>query len=98
DLRPIIDEICATRGVQFEVARVIPLSERGFDDDLAQQLSPAALRRNDIWGIVVACDRAHRPPAALVLLCQLSGIRVFDLSGFCEREGCWLDIETPDYS
>jgi exopolysaccharide biosynthesis polyprenyl glycosylphosphotransferase len=98
EIQSLIDNIARTRGVQFEVARLIPLSERGFEEDLARQLSPSVLRRNAIWGVVVACDRDHRPPAALVLAWQLSGIRVFDLSGFCEREGGWLDIDGPDHS
>ena len=98
DIRPLIDNIARTRGVQFEVAGLIPVNQSGFDDELAKQLSPLALRRNNIWGIVAACDRHHRPPANLVLQWQLSGIRVFDLSGFCEREGCWLEIGASDHS
>ena len=98
DLQPVLDRIATSRGIQFEVARVMPLGEHGFDDELALQLSLSDLRRDHIWGIVVACDHNHRPPASLVLRCQLSGIRVFDLSGFCEREGGWLDIDASDYS
>src|ERR1044071_3544565 len=40
EIQSLIDNIARTRGVQFEVARLIPLSERGFEDDLARQLSP----------------------------------------------------------
>lgn len=93
DMEPLLREISEVRGVNFEVARIIAPGQHGYDDELAIQLSPIALRRNNIWAVVVACDRQHRPPVSLMLQCQLCGIKVFDLTSFCEQHGCWIELD-----
>ena len=60
-----------------------------------QPLSPGALRRQRIWGIVVAGD--HTDPDSLpvraLLDCKLRGVPVFDDAGFCEEHLGRIDLD-----
>jgi sugar transferase (PEP-CTERM system associated) len=60
-----------------------------------QPLSWAALRRQGIWGIVVARDPADTPtvPVNALLDCKLRGVPVFDEAGFCEQHLGRIDLD-----
>jgi sugar transferase (PEP-CTERM system associated) len=61
-----------------------------------QPLSLAALRRQRIWGIVVAgspADAAALPVRAL-LDCKLRGVPVLDEAGFCEQHLGRIDLDS----
>ena len=60
-----------------------------------QPLTPTALRREGIWGVVVAGhpgDAASLSVAAL-LDCKLRGVPVFDEAGFCEQHLGRIDLD-----
>jgi sugar transferase (PEP-CTERM system associated) len=65
--------------------------------------SPAALRLQRIWGIVVAgaCDDsdASAVPLQQLLDCKLSGVPVFDEAGFSEQQLGRIDLDNarPDW-
>jgi sugar transferase (PEP-CTERM system associated) len=65
--------------------------------------SPAALRLQRIWGIVVAgaCDdsEASAVPLQQLLDCKLSGVPVFDEAGFSEQQLGRIDLDNarPDW-
>jgi sugar transferase (PEP-CTERM system associated) len=98
DTEPLLKRI-SIRGGRVEIVRVIsPSSDSGWDDSLSAQLAPESLRRDRIWGIVVASGDQHRLPAALLLSCRLNGIRVLNEGSFWEQEACWIDIDSQDPS
>jgi sugar transferase (PEP-CTERM system associated) len=85
--------IAARRAPLTEVVRIVQLGEDDSGDALAMQLTPEALRRDQVWGLVVASDLAHRLPASLLLRCRLNGIRVLDEGSFWEREEGCIDVD-----
>ena len=85
--------ITARRIPLTEVLRIVQPGEDGNGDTLAMQLTPEILRRDQVWGLVVASDLAHRLPASLLLQCRLNGIRVLDEGSFWEREAGCIDVE-----
>jgi sugar transferase (PEP-CTERM system associated) len=82
----------AGRGRLFEPVVATQDAGAGVVD---QSLSPDALRRQHIWGIVVAGDRTN--PASLpvreLLDCKLRGVPVFDAAGFCEEHLRRIDLD-----
>jgi sugar transferase (PEP-CTERM system associated) len=85
--------IAARRNLRTEVVRIVQPGEDG-GDTLATQLAPEALRREQVWGLVVAADLVRRLPMPLLLQCRLNGIRVLDEGSFWEREARCIDIES----
>jgi sugar transferase (PEP-CTERM system associated) len=63
--------------------------------DLAT-LSPAALRQQRIWGVVVADQAEAREDDTVLLDSKLRGTRVLSVSAFCERHLGRIDLETVD--
>jgi sugar transferase (PEP-CTERM system associated) len=59
-------------------------------------LSGLALRRQHIWGIIVARDPADSgsAPARALLDCKLRGVPVFDEAGFCEQHLGRIDLDS----
>ena len=80
------------RGRLFEpIVTVRDADPSGAD----QPLSPAALRRQRIWAIVVAKDPAHTAalPVGTLLDCKLRGVPVYDEAGFCEQHLGRIDLD-----
>src|SRR5204863_7920198 len=90
-------ETCLTRvsnklGGGTEVVRVIRPDENSQLWRLDTLLSPEALRRDDIWGVVIANGDHQKVPAEWLLHCRLSGIWVVDESTFWEHGQGFIDI------
>jgi sugar transferase (PEP-CTERM system associated) len=85
--------IATGRSPLAEVLRIVQLGETESGEALTKQLAPEALRRDQVWGLVVASDQAHRLPAQLLLQCRLNGIRVLDEGSFWEREAGCIDVD-----
>jgi sugar transferase (PEP-CTERM system associated) len=79
------------RGRLFEAVLATP--DDAADPAAAASLSPEALRRQRIWGIVIADDAAALPTRNL-LDCKLRGIPVFDDAGFCEQHLGRIDLDS----
>ena len=88
------NRIAARRPPLTEVLRIIQSGEEGCGDALARQLAPEVLRRDQVWGLVVASELVHRLPASLLLQCRLNGIRVLDEASFWEREAGCIDVDS----
>jgi exopolysaccharide biosynthesis polyprenyl glycosylphosphotransferase len=83
-------------GRTIEVVRVARSAEHREGEAPATHLVPEVLRGDGRWRVVVSSGLADRLPTALLLQCQMNGIRVLDESSFCEREGRCIDIEGAD--
>jgi len=61
-----------------------------------QPLSPAALRRQRIWGIIVAGDFPDPAsvPVRSLLDCKLHGVPVLDEAAFCEQHLGRIDLDS----
>lgn len=63
-----------------------------------QPLSPATLRRQRIWGIIVAGDFSDPDPASMpvrsLLDCKLHGVPVLDEAAFCEQHLGRIDLDS----
>ncbi len=92
-VRRLSHRITANRNLRTEVVRIVQPSSEEDGEDLAKQLTPESLRREQVWGIVVAADLARRLPAPLLLQCRLNGIRVLDEGSFWEREARCIDVD-----
>ena len=80
------------RGRLFEPVVAAQEAGAGVVD---QSLSPGALRRRHIWGIVIAGERTdpNSLPVAALLDCKLHGVPVFDRAGFCEEQLGRIDLD-----
>ena len=80
------------RGRLFEPVVAAQEAGAGVVD---QSLSPGALRRQHIWGIVIAGERTNPNslPVAALLDCKLRGVPVFDRAGFCEEQLGRIDLD-----
>ena len=80
------------RGRLFEPVVAAQEAGAGVVD---QSLSPGALRRQHIWGIVIAGERTdpNSLPVAALLDCKLRGVPVFDRAGFCEEQLGRIDLD-----
>ncbi|MGH7036755.1 MAG: TIGR03013 family XrtA/PEP-CTERM system glycosyltransferase [Stellaceae bacterium] len=92
--RRLSNRITAQRAPATEVVRIVQPGEEGRGEALALQLAPEALRRDQVWGLVVASDLVHRLPASLLLQCRLNGIHVLDEASFWEREAGCIDVDS----
>jgi exopolysaccharide biosynthesis polyprenyl glycosylphosphotransferase len=95
EIEPLLSVISAKRSRRIEIVRVIRLNEDSPDEHLSALLSPEALRRDQIWGIVIANGDHQRLPTGLLLHCRLNGVQVFDESSLWEESGC-IDIDGRD--
>jgi sugar transferase (PEP-CTERM system associated) len=59
-------------------------------------ISPDHLRRQRVWGVIVADQADADPNAAALLDSKLRGARVMSVSTFCERHLGRIDLETVD--
>jgi sugar transferase (PEP-CTERM system associated) len=91
-MRRLSNRIAANRALRTEVVRIVQPGDGG-GDSLALQLRPESLRREQVWGLVVAADLAQRLPTSLLLQCRLNGIRVLDEASFWEREARCIDVD-----
>jgi sugar transferase (PEP-CTERM system associated) len=87
------NRIATTPALRTAVVRIVQLGDLEGGDALLPQLSPQALQRERVWGLVVASDLVRRLPTALLLQCRLHGIRVLDEDSFWEREARCIDID-----
>ncbi len=87
------------QGFGYKVVRFIRLSprEQEVDNDRVGELSRPLLRfveENDIDEIVIAADdRRGGLPLDDILDCKMSGIRIFDLISFFEKETSKINID-----
>ena len=88
----LANRIAANPALRTEVVRIVQPGDDG-GDGLALQLRPESLRREQVWGLVVAADLARRLPTPLLLQCRLNGIRVLDEASFWEREARCIDVD-----
>ncbi len=83
------------RGRLFEPVLAGPDSPDSLTD---AALSPESLRRQRIWGIVIADDPnmldASALPTRSLLDCKLRGVPVYDEAGFCEQHLGRIDLDS----
>jgi sugar transferase (PEP-CTERM system associated) len=83
------------RGRLFETVLATPDATADLPDT---SVSPDALRRQRIWGIVIANDPSAPDAATLptrnLLDCKLRGVPVFDEAGFCEQQLGRIDLDS----
>jgi sugar transferase (PEP-CTERM system associated) len=94
----LLNRICRNPDRPVEVVEVIGLSDTGKLDRLAKQLLREGLRRDRIWGIIVASGDQKRLPTELLLRCRVRGIPVLSEAGFWEQEARRIDIDGHDAS
>ena len=83
---------------RFEDVRLLRVNPGEPPDHIATRLVPAALRREGIWGVVIATGSAGALPASLLLDLRLNAIRVLTEAAFWEYEGCWIEVDGADVS
>src|SRR5204863_3335035 len=97
ELTELLARISARLGRRVEVVRVISSLGTRSDESLAASLAPEALLSEGVRGILIANGGYEILPIDLLFRCRLSGIRVFDESGFWEQQlGC-IDVECVDH-
>lgn len=95
---PLLDRICRNSDRSVEIAEVVGLNDRAKLDRLAKELLPHRVRRDRIWGIIVASRDLGRLPAEFLLRCRIRGIPVLSEGDFCESEARRIDIDSHDAS
>ncbi len=96
--------IHALRRGSFLVAGITPASG-GADDELADgevgapELSPPALRRQRIWGVVVTSEARGSVPVGELLRSKRAGVRIFSDVEFREQQLRRIDLDhlEPDW-
>ena len=82
------------RGRMFEPVA----APMGADGAAETPFSPSGLRRQRIWGIVVAHDPvvgdSQSVPVRALLDCKLRGVPVYDEAGFCEQHLGRIDMDS----
>ena len=90
--------IAGGRCRRFEDVRLVRADRNDPTDSVAARLAPAALRREGVWGVVVATGSDGALPASLLLELRLNGVRVLTEAAFWEHEGCWIEVDGADVS
>lgn len=81
------------RGRLFEPVFAVQNPTTG---EFGEAPSPATLRLQRIWGIVVAgeCDERDPAPVRHLLDCKLRGVPIFDEAGFSEQQLGRIDLDS----
>ena len=94
------EAIHALRRGSFLVAGITPASGAADDDEIAApELSPPALRRQRIWGVVVTSEARGSVPVGELLRSKRAGVRIFSDVEFREQQLRRIDLDhlEPDW-
>jgi sugar transferase (PEP-CTERM system associated) len=96
----IEDAIHSLRRGSFLVAGITPATGSADDGELAApELSPLALRRQRIWGVVVTSEARGSVPVGELLRSKRAGVRIFSDVEFREQQLRRIDLDhlEPDW-
>ena len=98
DARRLLQYFAAPRRLPIEVARIVRPQPGEPESALAEVLSPEALAREGVRGIILVSHPADPVPAHLLLRCRLEGFEVLDSASFLEQEAFRIDVDAADFS